>query len=77
MAVGSQDFSAILVWSDEHKVSFQFFIPALCSGDAAAVTLKPTDVRLAPLWVSEEKSWRVTLIKVHIQEFPEVQPHSI
>lgn len=42
------------------------------SGDAAAVTLKPSDVRLAPLWVAEEKSWRVTLVKVHIQEFPEV-----
>ncbi|KAJ8446421.1 hypothetical protein Cgig2_019314 [Carnegiea gigantea] len=38
------------------------------SGDAAAVTLKPSDVRLAPLWVAEEKSWRVTLVKVVVDK---------
>ncbi|XP_059628944.1 uncharacterized protein LOC132271549 isoform X2 [Cornus florida] len=33
-------------------------------GDTGSVTLDASSVRLAPSWISEQKSWQVTLIKI-------------
>ncbi|XP_021858184.1 uncharacterized protein [Spinacia oleracea] len=41
-------------------------------GDAEAVELNTSDVRLAPLWIAEEKSWKVTVVQLHVQDSPEV-----
>lgn len=42
------------------------------SGDTEAVAVNPSHVRLAPLWIAEEKSWKVTTVQLHVQESPEV-----
>ncbi|XP_021763181.1 uncharacterized protein LOC110727897 [Chenopodium quinoa] len=42
------------------------------SGDAEAVALNPSDVRLAPMWIAEEKSWKVTVVQLHVQDSSEV-----
>lgn len=36
------------------------------------MTLNPSDVRLAPLWIAEEKSWKVTMVRIHSRDSPKV-----
>ncbi|KAK9672366.1 hypothetical protein RND81_12G096000 [Saponaria officinalis] len=44
------------------------------SGDAEIVTLHPNDVRFPPLWNAQEKSWKVTAVRVlNEPELPEVK----
>ncbi|XP_028062206.1 uncharacterized protein LOC114265579 [Camellia sinensis] len=37
-------------------------------GDTGSVTLDVISVRLAPLWINEQKSWQVTLVKIEMND---------
>ncbi|GMP85052.1 hypothetical protein CsSME_00038364 [Camellia sinensis var. sinensis] len=37
-------------------------------GDTGSVTLDASSVRLAPLWINEQKSWQVTLVKIEMND---------
>ncbi|XP_052207488.1 uncharacterized protein LOC127811554 isoform X2 [Diospyros lotus] len=36
-------------------------------GDSGSVTLVASSVRLAPLWINEQKSWQVTVVKIEVK----------
>ena len=38
------------------------------AGDSGSITLDATSVRLAPLWINEQNSWQVTLVKVEMKD---------
>ncbi|XP_057536577.1 uncharacterized protein LOC130814504 isoform X2 [Amaranthus tricolor] len=46
--------------------------PLIKFSDTEVVAVIPSHVRLAPLWIAEEKSWKVTTVQLHVQESPEV-----